>query len=190
MIGICGKKSYVAPEVLSATPVLNLLTADLWSLGVVLFMLVSGVPPVDTASDRDNRFRVITSGRLALLLQHWGLTHLSSSLVDLLQRLLSKVDNRIPLQEVITHPWVCGGEGEGWFAQAVADAAAVSATATGAGEATAGAAAESADAATAASAAATAAAHSVVDFGAMSTTTFMIDDTMLSTLGTMSVDMR
>ena len=47
----CGSRAYVAPEVLSAQPYSGN-AADIWSAGIVLFVMVSGLMPFD---DRDPR---------------------------------------------------------------------------------------------------------------------------------------
>ncbi|KAG7383962.1 NUAK SNF1-like kinase 1 [Phytophthora boehmeriae] len=59
-----GKLLYMAPEVV----------ADIWSLGVILFILVTGIPPFEKASEDDARFRVVAKpgGSITELLQAWG----------------------------------------------------------------------------------------------------------------------
>jgi len=47
----CGSTAYVAPEVLKAQPY-NALVSDIWSMGVVLFVLVQSRLPF---SDRDSK---------------------------------------------------------------------------------------------------------------------------------------
>ena len=54
----CGSRSYCAPEVMARLGY-DGYQADVWSLGVCLFGLVSGFFPVDEASSRDWRFERI-----------------------------------------------------------------------------------------------------------------------------------
>jgi serine/threonine protein kinase len=51
----CGSKSYCPPEMLAAQPY-DAFSADVWSLGVCLFALLSGFFPFEEASPRDWRF--------------------------------------------------------------------------------------------------------------------------------------
>lgn len=78
-----GKILYMAPEVVSrpayrpdtgpnsvsagADVCYDALRADIWSLGVILFILVTGIPPFEKASDVDARFRLVSKpgGRCA-----------------------------------------------------------------------------------------------------------------------------
>lgn len=104
--GPCGKKNYMAPELLVNTHPFQPLSVDIWAVGVMLFILATGVPPMDYASRLDPRYVMIASGRLPNLLEQWGIT-LSPILVDLLMRLLrASPHQRISLDDVLLHPWM------------------------------------------------------------------------------------
>ncbi|KAE8886463.1 hypothetical protein PF005_g26104 [Phytophthora fragariae] len=85
-----GKILYMAPEVFSR-PVYRPdagantgsvggdvcydgLQADIWSLGVILFILVTGIPPFESASEGDARYRLVSKpgGSVCALLREWG----------------------------------------------------------------------------------------------------------------------
>lgn len=63
LIGVCGKKAYISPEVLAGHRSIKLLQIDIWALGIMLFMCLTGMPPVDSAVSSDARYRVIVAGR-------------------------------------------------------------------------------------------------------------------------------
>ena len=104
--GTCGKLNYVAPEVMESTRDFNPQLSDVWSLGVILFILLTGVPPVAAAYDLDDRYRLICDDGLHLLLKQWGF-FLSEDAVDLLFRLLRpNPQDRLTSREISEHPWL------------------------------------------------------------------------------------
>ena len=104
--GSCGKRNYISPEVLSNSDSFYGHLVDVWALGVMLFILLAGVPPVDTATVLDARYRMICENRLGEMLQQWGI-HLTSEAVDLLQKLLqADPTRRLTLDEIRNHPWL------------------------------------------------------------------------------------
>ena len=109
--GVCGKKNYIAPEVLQNDRALNLQLSDIWAVGIILFVMLTGVPPVDVAYDLDERYLLIrdTQGGLGMMLQQWGI-HLSGYAVDLLTRILRPIPSeRLSLEAILSHPWVAVG---------------------------------------------------------------------------------
>lgn len=123
--GICGKRGYMAPEVIANPPPapalvaanrafyearenfwLDLFQADVWALGVMLFMLCTGMPPFETATPTDQRFRFIAAGKLGDLLRHWRI-QLDAQLQDLLLRMLvADPLRRLTVEEVAAHPFL------------------------------------------------------------------------------------
>ena len=58
----CGTKSYMAPEVMKRAPY-DGSAADVWSAGVVLFIMLAGNPPFEQAAGRDWWYRACKAGR-------------------------------------------------------------------------------------------------------------------------------
>lgn len=106
--GVCGKRNYISPEVVQNARPFDGFAIDMWAMGVILFIMLTGVPPVDLASEVDARYRMIREGQLPQLLEQWNF-HLSPGAVDLLVRLLQPDwTQRLTLAEVVAHPWVNG----------------------------------------------------------------------------------
>ena len=107
--GPCGKPNYISPEVLQNSEPFDGFAIDLWSAGVILFIMVVGLPPFEFAHDHDPRFRMIARGGLMAMLNQWGRS-ISPQVCDLLQRMLQKHPrNRLSLMEVMDHRWVVDG---------------------------------------------------------------------------------
>jgi hypothetical protein len=99
-----GKKSYMAPEIVAESPV-NGSRADIWSLGIVLFTLLSGKFIVTHASPLCPLFRYVKAKRLKAMCKQWRLG-LSAEAEDLLFRMISaKPTERLSLEEIKAHPW-------------------------------------------------------------------------------------
>ena len=102
----CGKKNYIAPEVIIGQNPFNPLLSDVWATGVMLFILVTGVPPMDSAQRLDPRYRMICNNELPAMLEQWGIT-LSYEIIDLLRKILRPNPlERLSLNEILAHPWM------------------------------------------------------------------------------------
>jgi len=111
---VCGSKSYAAPEVL-ASKGYDGFAADMWSLGVCLFAMLSGFFPLDEASVNDWRFPKLgqaqAEGRSTTeAVYSWykrSARHLSREVLNLLDALLA-IDpaKRLTMESTTQHPWV------------------------------------------------------------------------------------
>lgn len=111
---MCGSKSYAAPEVLNGTGYDGFL-ADVWSLGVCLFAMLSGFFPLDEASKNDWRYGKLQEqqarGRSTTKSVYaWykrSCSHLSASVIQLLDGMLTiNPEQRLTMQAVLSHPWL------------------------------------------------------------------------------------
>ncbi|CAO3652915.1 unnamed protein product [Mucor hiemalis] len=100
----CGTPGYVAPEVLLQTG--HNKPVDLWSVGVILFTLLSGYTPF-WGEDQASLFESIMSGQYDYDEEYWS--DISQSAKNLIDRLLTFDPNqRITAEEALAHPWITG----------------------------------------------------------------------------------
>ncbi|XP_010930818.1 calcium-dependent protein kinase 28 [Elaeis guineensis] len=98
---VVGSPYYVAPEVLRKYygP-----EADVWSAGVILYILLSGVPPF-WAETEAGIFRQILQGRLDFESEPWP--GISDSAKDLIRNMINRdPKKRFTAHEVLCHPWI------------------------------------------------------------------------------------
>jgi serine/threonine protein kinase len=103
MTTICGTPQYVAPEIIKGGPARYGPECDLWSAGVILFILLGGYPPFYDESE-PRLFEKIRKGKFDFNDDVWSVV--SADAKDVIRRLLV-VDpaKRMTLQEVFEHPW-------------------------------------------------------------------------------------
>ncbi|KAJ9176994.1 hypothetical protein P3X46_012251 [Hevea brasiliensis] len=98
---VVGSPYYVAPEVLRKHygP-----EADVWSAGIILYILLSGVPPF-WAETEIGIFRQILQGKIDFESEPWP--SISESAKDLIRKMLDRNPRRRPsAHEVLCHPWI------------------------------------------------------------------------------------
>lgn len=101
---VVGSPYYVAPEVLKKRygP-----EADVWSAGVIVYILLSGVPPF-WAETEQGIFEQVLHGDLDFSSDPWP--SISESAKDLVRRMLIRDPRRrLTVREVLCHPWVQDG---------------------------------------------------------------------------------
>lgn len=103
---IYGKKNYIAPEIYQQLPKFLPLQSDLWSAGIILFILLTGTPPFERAIYQDERFKFISQGRLNELCKYWNLP-LSDDCIQFIQRILVEDPYQRPsLDEILHDKWL------------------------------------------------------------------------------------
>ena len=97
-----GTLSYVAPEVLLQKPYDK--AVDVWSLGIILFLLLGGALPFDDDEDREIARQTIYE-KVDFSYKTWDVV--SSQAKDLITKMLEKdKKKRIKLEEVLQHDWI------------------------------------------------------------------------------------
>jgi len=101
-----GKIGYMSPEIFGGQS-FHGFQADVYSCGVILFIMLTGVPPYQFPSKGDARFKLIYSGEIRHLLRRWNFYPgvLSENSVDLLSKMLCPPENRLTIAQVLQHPF-------------------------------------------------------------------------------------
>lgn len=106
-----GKVQYQAPEVIFGDVLRSAASvqSDVYSLGVVLFILMFKYPPYDMPHPKDSRYAHIQAGKMKELLDLWKVSHLASNeIIDLLQAMLREdPEDRPSLQSILALPMFC-----------------------------------------------------------------------------------
>jgi len=97
----CGTPEYVAPEILNEQP--YGLAVDMWSSGVIIYILLCGFPPFYGDND-DELFERICSCNFKFLSPYWD--RVSDEAKSLIKALL-EVDSkkRLTAEQALQHPW-------------------------------------------------------------------------------------
>jgi calcium-dependent protein kinase len=111
----CGTLSYVSPEVLLQDGYTD--KCDMWSLGVIAFVLLMGYPPFQ-GEDRDVKMKIKAGevdsqlAKHSSTLQRWSALPVDAQ--DLVKALLVKdPEERLSAQKAIFHPWLIREEATG-----------------------------------------------------------------------------
>lgn len=109
LTGLCGTPDYVAPEVLTwyddddnGTPYGK--GSDLWSLGVLLYVILSGCSPF-SADEEEQLLKQVAEAKYEFFENEWK--NISAEAKDIISRLLV-VDpaKRLTMAELLEHAWV------------------------------------------------------------------------------------
>lgn len=95
---LCGTLDYLSPEMIEGKP--HSYAVDIWSLGVLCYELLVGLPPFD-AKDTHQTYK-----KIRYVIIHYP-EYISQKAKDLMSKLLVvNPENRLPLTKVLQHPWI------------------------------------------------------------------------------------
>uniref|UniRef100_A0A8C1U0K6 Si:dkey-240h12.4 n=1 Tax=Cyprinus carpio TaxID=7962 RepID=A0A8C1U0K6_CYPCA len=97
-----GTPQYIAPEIINYEPLGT--AADMWSIGVITYILLSGLSPFQGETDEET-LRNIVAMKYEFEPHHFSQT--SNMAKDFIQKLLVKDQSeRMTAEECLIHPWI------------------------------------------------------------------------------------
>jgi len=104
----CGKKVYICPEIVSRKIGYNAKKSDIWSLGVCLFMMSTGLAPWDIAAECDEGFvYIMKHGQTRDLLEVWEVEqYVDDDWIDLIDAIFEFETYRTDIKNIKNHQWM------------------------------------------------------------------------------------
>lgn len=102
VVSQCGTPGYIAPEILQNIPYGK--AVDMWSFGVILYILLGGYPPFHDDNQRA-LFRKIVKAEYQFHPDYWNTV--SDEAKDLIRGLLTvDMTKRLTVDQALNHPWL------------------------------------------------------------------------------------
>ncbi|XP_066193949.1 death-associated protein kinase 2-like isoform X2 [Sylvia atricapilla] len=99
---LCGTPQYIAPEVINYEPLSP--ATDMWSIGVITYILLSGLSPFQGETDAETLSNVVAG---AYEFEERCFSQTSEMAKDFIRQLLVKEpEQRMTAAECLVHPWI------------------------------------------------------------------------------------
>jgi len=99
----CGTLSYMAPELIRRQPYDE--RADIWSIGVILYILLGGYSPFDDSLPNPQLAKEVVAGKIVFHEEYWGA--ISDDAISLIRSLLTvDMDQRPNAKWALLQPWI------------------------------------------------------------------------------------
>ncbi|XP_050183812.1 death-associated protein kinase 2-like isoform X2 [Myiozetetes cayanensis] len=99
---LCGTPQYIAPEVINYEPLSA--ATDMWSIGVITYILLSGLSPFQGETDAETLSNVVAG---AYGFEEHCFSQTSEMAKDFIRQLLVKEpEQRMTAAECLAHPWI------------------------------------------------------------------------------------
>jgi len=105
-----GKLKYMCPEVFQRAEEYDGFKADTWSIGIILWIMLTGAFCYDMPARSDKRFQYLSKGKSGIeVLLHISKADQEEVLVDLLTKIIA-IDplSRLTVQQILEHAWLTG----------------------------------------------------------------------------------
>lgn len=101
-----GTKTYMAPEIKEGK-VYDGRQVDIFSVGVILFIIVMGIFPFQEAIKDDYYYKLLLSGKKEKYWKKTGGDELSLEFKDLIEKMVNHDPTKRPtIKELLNHPWM------------------------------------------------------------------------------------
>jgi len=101
-----GKQNYKSPELYHKIP-FNAAKSDIWSLGVILFMLTFGLKPYSIPKNNDTMFEIIFHDNIKFWAKHTGKSkRVSKELLNIFSHIFCDENDRYTINKLIKHKYV------------------------------------------------------------------------------------